>query len=304
MATDRIMDYHGDDYGISMNNAARMLELIKAGRMDSISVIPNMTTTDEALKLLNDEWDGLAHKPKISVHINLVDGFSLSGIEDEFFTSKLTDSDAEYKYVFHTSWAGLLLGTLIPGSKRDRIEKILTKEIRLQIDNVYSKLPKECKLRIDAHQHTQMIPVVFDAVMNAVDELGLNDDLEFVRISREPVFPFMPITGTFPPVSLVKNILLNMLSKRNEKKLKSRGAEYGLLWGLIMTGCMDKKRVEALLPAMTKYAEKKGKTMEVLFHPGIVAPDEKYAEYGPDDMEHFYSGNRDIEYDAVMNAAR
>ncbi len=304
MITDRIMDYHGDDYGISMNNAKRMLELIKAGKLDSISAIPNMTTTDEALKKLNEEWDSLTHKPLISIHINIVDGFSLSDIEEDFFTYKVEGTGSEHKYVFHTPWARLFLKTLIPGSSRERIRGVLKEEIKKQIDNVYPKLPKGCKLRIDAHQHTQMIPVVFDAVMDAVDDLKLNDDLEFVRISREPMLPFMPVFGTIPPVSIIKNILLNMLSGRNEKILDKRGIDHGLLWGLLMTGRMDRERVNKLLPALKKYAQKKGMAMEVLFHPGIVAEEEKYGEYGPDDLEHFYSKNRDVEYDAVMNITR
>ncbi len=313
------MDFHGDDYGVSVNNTLRMMQLIEAGKLDSISIIPNMTAFDESMDLLNEKWDSLTHKPLISVHLDIVDGFSQAGLSDPFFTYSFED-EGRSRRVFHTSWGSLFLSSYIPGRRR-QIRDDLVREFVLQIKKVYDRLPdgtnmyeetdekegadgKRVRLRLDSHMHTHMIPVVFDAMMAAVDELGLKDEIEFIRVSREPAKPFKKVKGTYPSVNMIKNILLNILSCRAERRLDKAGISYGTLWGLVMSGKMDKERVDLLMPDMKRYAGSKGKVMEVLFHPGIALKEEGYIEYGEDDRQFLYSENRDIEYEAVMSVIR
>ena len=57
------LDFHADDYGVSINNSKRIIELIRSGRADSISFIPNMGCFDECMALLKDNWDGFEKKP-------------------------------------------------------------------------------------------------------------------------------------------------------------------------------------------------------------------------------------------------
>ena len=143
---------------------------------------------------------------------------------------------------------------------------------------------------------------MFDDVMEAVKELGLEDELEFVRLSKEPLMMFFTtagVKGTFPIVNVIKNIVLRVLSVRADKILKKAGITHGLLWGLIMSGKMDKDRMNILLPKMREYAEKRNAYMEILGHPGIVLESEMLPEYGPDDTEAFISENRNIEYEAM-----
>ncbi len=319
MADRKYIDYHGDDYGVSVNNAVRMMELIEGEKLDSISIIPNMTAFDESMDLLNDRWDSLKVKPLVSVHLDIVDGFSLAGLTDPLFTCEYNDEGMSRR-VFHTSWGKLLLASYIPVRRR-RIREDLTREFVLQIKRVRDRLSagandqkaadtsdvtdsRRVGIRLDSHMHTHMIPVVFDAMMEAVDELGLTDEIAFVRVSREPISPFRKIRGTYPRVNMVKNILLNLLSYRAERKLDKRGISYGLLWGLIMSGRMDKERVELLMQDMKDYAVRKDKVLEVLCHPGIALREEGYAEYGADDRLFLYSDDRDVEYEAAKNVSR
>lgn len=306
-----ITDYHGDDYGLSMNNAIRMIQLIDAGRLDSISIIPNMTAFTQTMDYLSLKWETFKRKPLISVHLNIADGFSLSGIDDPFFTYK-AEADGKECHIFHTSWIRLFLASFVPG-RRKKIRSILAKEFELQIRRVQDALPDDVnsdngrgtkKLRLDSHTHTHMIPVVFDAMMDAVEALGLMDSLSFVRVSAEPIAPFRAIRGTCPKINLVKNILLNMLSGRAERILNSRGISYSMVWGLIMSGKMDEERVGMLLPSLSAIAADKGRELEIICHPGIVLPSEQYEEYGITDREFFRSGNRDVEYKAAMNVVR
>lgn len=74
------------------------------------------------------------------------------------------------------------------------------------------------------------------------------------------------------------------------------------LWGLIMSGHMDEKRVRILLPRMNKAAEKRGRTLEILFHPGQVQKTEITAEFSQKEAIEFHiSEDRHVEMQAVMN---
>ena len=291
------LDYHGDDYGISENNCIRFVELMKAGKIDSISIIPNMGHFDAAMKYLNEQWEGIDCKPLVSVHINLMDGFSLSGLKDSFLVRETSDGP-----VMNASWGRLFLRSFLPGKKKLRLQ--LAEEIAAQIKRVCDKLPEGVELRLDSHQHTHMIPVVFDAMLDAVDCLEYSKKLSFVRVSREPLMMFLVtknVRGTFPLINIVKNILLNMLSGRAERILKKKGIAYGGLWGLIMTGRMDRERVDKILPKMEKYATSGDRYIEILCHPGIVLESEKRPEYGIDDLTAFFSENRNVEYNMLMS---
>ena len=43
------IDVHADDYALSMNVSRTILQCIKDGEIDSISVMPNMSIFDEAM---------------------------------------------------------------------------------------------------------------------------------------------------------------------------------------------------------------------------------------------------------------
>ena len=74
------------------------------------------------------------------------------------------------------------------------------------------------------------------------------------------------------------------------------------LWGVVMSGHMDETRVKRLLPAMKERAEKKGRNLEILFHPGTVLPDELGEEFCNHSANGFYvSEGRHVEYEAVMS---
>ena len=44
------IDVHADDYGITMNTSKEMMEGINAGKLRSISIMPNMSCFEEAAK--------------------------------------------------------------------------------------------------------------------------------------------------------------------------------------------------------------------------------------------------------------
>ena len=73
------------------------------------------------------------------------------------------------------------------------------------------------------------------------------------------------------------------------------------LCGVFLSGLMDIKRVQSLLPKWRKYALKKERQLEILFHPGSALSDEMGEEFNHPDANKFYlSYNRKIEYEAMM----
>ena len=169
------VDFHADDYGVSLNNSKRIIELIKAGRADSISFIPNMGCFDECVSLLKDNWDSFEVKPLISVHVNLIDGYMLSSKDG--------------KTIQDNTWVHYFTASMIPGAKRKAMKESLISEISLQIKTVYDQIcslkdneGNPVSLRIDSHVHTHMIPVVFESLIESLTALDLLDKTGFIRI--------------------------------------------------------------------------------------------------------------------------
>lgn len=290
------IDFHADDYAASLNNSKRILELVKSGKLDSFSILPNMGCYEECMELLKASWDSLPKKPLISVHINLIDGFWLS---------------SDKKDIINGSWGSYFIHSFVPGLGGKEYKDKLKEEIKRQIAKVYDVV-KELKddegkplgLRLDSHVHTHMIPIVFDAMLKAVEELALNDKVEYVRNSKEPLMMFFMtkgVRGTFPLINAVKNIILNILSARVDKKLAKLSMHTGSLWGLMLSGKMDHDRVELLYSKMNQRAASKDSYLEILCHPGIVLESEKRKEYGLEDLEAFFSANRDVEYNMIQS---
>ena len=65
---------------------------------------------------------------------------------------------------------------------------------------------------------------------------------------------------------------------------------------------MYEKRVSRILPKYKKLAEKNGKDIEILFHPGYIEKSELDFKSKNIVFKEFYlSENRKTEYDSVMN---
>ena len=62
----RVVDLHADDYAFTVNTSRQMLDLMRDGVLDSISIIPNMTCYEECIDLLKEAIPSLPYLPKIS----------------------------------------------------------------------------------------------------------------------------------------------------------------------------------------------------------------------------------------------
>lgn len=292
------IDIHADDYAISLHASENLIERVKAGKLDSISIIPNMSCFGSCMGRLLEEWNNFPKKPLISVHINLMEGHCLSRVET---VPDLVDSEGYFKI----SWGSLLLASYNP-MRYNRIKHQLQIEIQAQIERIRNAEPAECELRLDSHQHTHMIPIVFDAMMTVVRKQ--QHPVTFIRVAREPIMPFLTqisLYSSYSVTNIVKNVILNLYAGNVERKLRAMKIEPALLWGLVMTGHMDVDRVKKLYPSMLRICERKNKKMELLFHPGCVLAEEINEEYVKKGFVEFHlSEGRKIERHAVDNLAQ
>lgn len=289
-----IPDIHADDFGESVHASADILDCLKEGKLDSISILGNMSCFAECVSMYREAEGSFPKEPLLSVHINIMEGKALADARE---IPDLTDEQGH----FCSSWEKLFLQSFLPG--KDKLKQELKKEIRLQIEKVKAAFPEMKKLRIDSHQHTHMIPVVAAALFEVLEEKKW--EVEYIRDAREPFWVFAKkasLYKTYQPVNFIKNTILNFCSLLLQKRFRSKNLPPMLLWGLIMSGHMDLKRVELLLPDMKKKAAKTGRTLEILFHPGQVLQEEITEEFSQKEAIAFHvSEGRTIEKYAVMH---
>lgn len=290
-----MVDIHADDYALSVNTSQDILNCIRNGRLTSISILPNMECFEECMELWRQALPDKKNWPDISIHLNFVEGHCLSAPGK---LDRLTDCDG----YFNLSWKKLFLYSF--STDRKKIKKQLKDEIKAQIERIRISCPLDGRLRIDSHQHTHMIPVIFDALMEVIHENGYA--VEYIRDSRDFFFPYLSklsLIRTYRPVNMIKVTVLNLLSLRMEWRLKKYGFSKMYLCGVFMSGKMNCERVQKLFPHICSVAEKRKRNLELLFHPGTLLSEEAGRDFPDSDAISFYfSENRAIEYDTVMNA--
>lgn len=296
------IDIHADDYGYSLNTSKDILECIKKGCLDSISIICNTHSFEESMDLFYKEIPNLPYLPLLSVHINLVEGYNLSN-------SPLLSVNG----INTSSWGDLLIGSL-GGMKKD-LKIQLKEEIKAQIlktDEAIKKCIKiakengiECKqngLRIDSHVHTLPIPLLFEALTEVIEEEEL--DVEYIRNPKEPLLPFLSTLSLYPTygiVNIMKNIILNIFSGKIDKYCEKKNYQKMYMWGLVMSGSMDYERVKKIYNKMVTYSKRHNRNLELLFHPGSALELETSEEYGKDYFKNAnLSPNRKVEKEAVL----
>lgn len=286
-----MINYHADDYGVSVNASRDILSLVCQDKLTGISVIPNMSCFEECMKLLLSVME---HKPNLSValHLNFFEGHCCAEPER---IPLLVDKNG----YFMCSWVQLFKDSF--STKRNCVRKQLSIEIHAQIEKWIAVMREEYILCIDSHQHSHMIPVVWDALRDTI--LCHHYRIEYIRNSREPLYPYLLIPSlyaSYPPANLIKNVIMQFCALHIRKSPILSTTDQYYLWGLIMGGSMDWKRISILMPKFRKYGENDN-TLELLFHPGSVLQEELSAEYNnPDFVKAETSPKRRAEYESLM----
>lgn len=293
-----LLDFHADDYGISKNSCNDILKLISDGLLDSISILPNMSTFDYAVK----EFQSLtSNKPLVTIHLNLMEGHCCAPIES---IPDLVDD----KGYFKINWGTLFKWNYNPFIKK-RIKKQLITEFTAQTEKcINSGIISKENLRFDSHQHTHMIPLVFNALLETCNILTSKGyKTTFIRNTQDPILFYYSssqeqkaIRKTFEKINIIKCLILNHYSKYVQKALRKLSLPAPYLCGVFFSGHMDYERLETVLPYYCSMAEKQKRKIELLFHPGTVRENEISEEFIKADFNIFHlSKGREIEYTSI-----
>lgn len=302
------IDVHADDYALTVHTSEDILDCMRKGKLNSISIVPNMSCFEECMEMFYKAVPALPFLPLMSVHLDFVEGKCLAGAKE---VPLLASSDSDTTGV---SWGDLFLFSYHP-MKRKAARQQLEKEMKAQIETAWQairrcmKLAKEnqvpCKqkgLRIDSHQHAHMIPVVWEALTEVIAKEGY--PVEYIRNSKEVLVPFLSevsLWKTYRPVNFIKNRLLSFYSHKVDRYASAHSMKKMYLWGLVMSGRMDYDRIVRLYPKIAAKAGKDNRTLEFCFHPGIALPEEITEEIGESAARDFYLlPDRQTEKDVVM----
>ena len=274
-----------DDYGLCNEMSAHIQKCIDAGALDKVSVFPNFDEVD----LLN-----IANKKniRISLHLNLVEGKCMVNADE---INLIAEKNGDFKHTF----GGLFKLNLLHTKK---LEAQAYKEIKAQVLFWKSILPKDSAFCIDSHQHTHMIPAVFRALVKVLSDEGIT--IKYMRIPAEPIMPYIKTPSlyfTYKPINIIKQWLLKFLWVPSKPMAKKYGIPTSHFCGILFSGKMDEKRVNKILLKYKKLAEKDGRDIEVLFHPGYMNMTKVDADCKNIVFKEFYlSHDRKTEFDSVM----
>ena len=278
--------FHADDFAVSTHVSEVIASCVEEGCLQSISVMPNMKCFKKCVTILNDIKDSV----KVSIHLNIMEGYCVAAKEQ---IPLLTDGNG----IFTISWGKLLVYSL---TKPQQLKEQLKIEFKAQINRVREIMPPDYKIRIDSHQHTHMIPLVFKSIMELIQEEKYK--AEYIRVAKEQLWPFIKhgeLWKTYSVANIIKNLLLNIMAVYDIHLMKlKKEISTAEFMGLVFSGCMDAERVGKVLPDILARSRKK--SIEVLFHPGRMLGSEMNPEYNKKGFNSFHlDKGRMIEEKAV-----
>lgn len=277
--------FHADDYGILPNLSENILQCVKRGAINSVSIMVNSKCLEECMHLLEDRDDLLR-----TVHLNVVEGYALSSY------GKVKGLVNE-KGMFTPSFGKYLIISFIPGLRKKYFSYFYN-EIDSQIDKAMPYINSEA-VRLDSHGHYHMLPVFFDAMMKVVEDRELK--VEYIRMPREMIKFYKSARVGVLPINMIKVAILNLLYRINYGKHKKKLAEtkQAVFMGVMLSGHMNYEDVSKVLPFAKKYADANGCDVELLFHPGGTHDKNEIEQVTfKADREFFLSENRGIEAEA------
>lgn len=284
-----MIEFHADDYGMFPAQSKRIRKCIEEGVLNGISIMPNSPYLAECMEALQPVRD----KVRIAVHLNFLHGKALSCPEE---IPHLVRQDG----TFHISYVKALLASFYPGM-RSVYRQEFKKEIRRQLKAVEPYM-KQGVFRIDSHVHYHVIPVVFDALMEALEEECRQ--VGYIRMPAEPIQAFFRCRSSLsgiPWLNVVKSGLLKALTFRNRIKYRKRldGITVPFFYGVLYSGRMTYQNVTALLDDFKRHYP--GERAEFLFHPGAVYEAQDWRELNAaSDRVFLTSPLRDKEAEALI----
>ena len=238
---------HADDLGLAEGVDAAIIDLAQSGRLQGSSLLVNGPSATATVKA----WRGLADPPMLTLHFCLTEGHRLPNCPD-----------------LPTGFGSLLLASLLPW-QRQRIAPQLRTVLLQQISR-YRELTGQRQIRLDGHQHIQLVPLVLDAVL----DLARDESITWVRTTREPLPEGLPLRLWWRSVQtggLLKWRVLQLLSRLAITRLRRAGLQTnrrfaGVLFSGSMFGTAFRRCWETAYSSIT--AERAAQPV-VLIHPAL-----------------------------------
>lgn len=246
--------FNADDYGVCAVQCKNIRACREEGVLTGVSVMPNSPYLETAMADIAGD-PGLT----VAVHLNFTEGVCVSKAEE---VPLLARSDGR----FQQSFFSLFLLSL--GPKRKELKDQLKTEIRAQIGRVRPLLSGRA-LRLDGHQHIQMVPIVMSALRDVLKENGIR--AEYIRWSCEPLGPYLKnlsLWRDYGLVNLVKNLVLNVFGWLDRGYMKDLGLKRNMILGLVISGNLEYRLISRLLPDFQKAAARRDVDLELVMHPG------------------------------------
>lgn len=285
--------FHADDFGINPGQSERILECARNGVLNSTSVMVGSPAFEECARLLDARPEGM----RIGLHENLVEGPCCA---DPALVPLLADE----RGVFNRSFVDLFRMSL--GEGHDELRRQACVEITAQLERFVGRFPEQAgHLRVDGHQHFQLIPAVFEATIDAVRACGYT--LEYLRVPAEPTTPFLrpDVFFTIKPINWAKHLVLNWCWRQDRSLLAEIGAYEelsALFCGVLFSGHMDERRVRAVYPSYARLAQERRMRVELLFHPGGEKDPNRCLNPEMSGFVAFYQSlGRDVEREALLH---
>ena len=196
--------------------------------------------------------------------------------------------------MFYCSFVKLWLWNyLLHGKKRETLKQQLKCEITAQLKAVTDKCDYDIT-GVDSHQHYHMIPIVFDVLMEVLEETDIN--VKEIRVPIDPLSPVMMAKDKpyrIPMVNWIKWLILKTGEGHARCILRKKGITAPVFFGIFYTCDMRYETVQALLPAYRGYAKRKETQLELMFHPGNLMSGNEMFDTRRGELADFYmSQNR------------
>ncbi len=290
-----MIEYHADDYGLFKNQSRHIMHCYHNGALNGISIMPNSPYLAECM----DEIKDFRKKLFVTVHLNFVEGRPLTGDK----AKRLTDKNGN----FNIGFGKLLMLGYVPVIRRFYY-KAIRREVEAQLAACQEYM-NDGRFRIDGHVHYHMLPLVFDAVMDVIKKNNLQ--VSYIRFPKEDLDVYRRSAGKISgikTINVIKVLVLNALSRRNERKyameLRNLGVENKLFMGVMLSGHMFYDSVKECINAGADIMADRGLSdMEILFHPGdVTVPEDVEQLTSKDDISFLFdnSENRRKEADALV----
>lgn len=294
MSTSHV-EYHADDYGLFPEQSERILACADQGVLNGVSIMPNSPYLAACMEALEPYRDRMA----ITIHLNFVEGRALSPAGE---IPDLVDEDGNYSI----SFGKMTLGSYNP-FVCGRLKRQLKRELQAQMKACLPYLDQD-HIRLDGHVHYHMIPVLFDALVEVIEENHYH--VTFIRFPEEDLSLYQAHKGEIDkvlPINRIKVLVLNHFGRRNRRRHAAflQDIEIDRFMGVLFSGHMSYENVQPLLADAVARAGEENRNLEVLFHPGSVLEENRVQELTSSDDVAFLTSNwRSREAEALRRLAQ